>query len=216
MIKYSKDIEESMARIKREDAEDAPYRNAKLSNWKPEALEPTFRDGVERKTPKEPIDRDKLNSIIDDLNKTDDQDMNVPNIRYRLLKDLPTFKAGGTFHLNAKGNLVSDNEFSKGIVAYARSTLAKFPNILTDWFEEIKAEPLIKDEKVRKAVRAWADVLEIDEAEFYGAGTWIGFRSRDSRTGCSSKFEVDCFGSDNTLVPFRRYTIAELCGEEEE
>lgn len=74
-------------------------------------------------------------------------------------------------------------------------------------------EPLIKDEKIRKAVRAWADVLEIDEAEFYGAETWIGFRSRDSRTGWLSKFEVDCFGSDNTLVPFRRYTIAELCGE---
>lgn len=30
MIKYSKDIEESMARTKREDAEDAPYRNAEL------------------------------------------------------------------------------------------------------------------------------------------------------------------------------------------
>lgn len=83
-----------------------------------------------------------------------------------------------------------------------------------DEYEAYKPkEPLIKDEKIRKAVRAWADVLEIDEAEFYGAETWIGFRSRDSRTGWLSKFEVDCFGSDNTLVPFRRYTIAELCGE---
>ena len=29
--------------------------------------------------------------------------------RYKLKKDLPTFKAGGTFHINDKGNLVSDN-----------------------------------------------------------------------------------------------------------
>ena len=28
----------SIERIKQEDAEDAPYRNAKLSNWKPEIL----------------------------------------------------------------------------------------------------------------------------------------------------------------------------------
>ena len=46
--------------------------------------------------------------------------------QYKLKKDLPTFKAGGTFHINDKGNLVSDNEFSKGIVAYSKSTLDKF------------------------------------------------------------------------------------------
>ena len=46
--------------------------------------------------------------------------------KYKLKKDLPTFKAGGTFHINDKGNLVSDNESSKGIVAYSKSTLDKF------------------------------------------------------------------------------------------
>lgn len=92
----------------------------------------------------------------------------------------------------------------------AYDTLAEFNE---EW-EDYK-EPLIKDEKIRKAVRAWADVLEIDEVEFYGAKTWIGLRAKNTGTGWSSKFELDYFGSENTLVPFRTYTIAELCGEEE-
>ena len=71
--KYSKGIEESMARTKREDAEDAPYRNAKLSNWKPEALEPTFRETIERKTPKEPIDKVKLNDLIEKIHEDEEE-----------------------------------------------------------------------------------------------------------------------------------------------
>lgn len=84
-----------------------------------------------------------------------------------------------------------------------------------EWEDYKPVEPLIKDEKIRKAVRAWADVLEIDEVEFYGSETWIGFRAKITGTGWSSKFELDYFGSGNTLVPFRTYAIAELCGEEE-
>lgn len=70
--------------------------------------------------------------------------------RYKLKKDLPTFKAGGTFHINDKGNLVSDNESSKGIVAYSKSTLDKFPSILTDWYEEYEErDPLAKEAFVK-------------------------------------------------------------------
>lgn len=83
-----------------------------------------------------------------------------------------------------------------------------------DYYVE-PAEPLIKDEKVRKAVRAWADVLEVDKVEFYGSETWIGLMAKNAGTGWSSKFELDYLGSENTLIPFRTYTIAELCGEEE-
>ena len=45
--------------------------------------------------------------------------------QYKLKKDLPAFKAGGIFRINDKGNLVSDNKSSKGIVAYSKSTLDK-------------------------------------------------------------------------------------------
>ena len=54
--------------------------------------------------------------------------------RYKLVKNLPTFKKGTKFHISADGNLVLDSNF---IVAYAKSTLEKFPKILKDWFEEI-------------------------------------------------------------------------------
>ena len=55
---------------------------------------------------------------------------------YKLLKDLPTFKAGDLFYINPdQGCLVQKDTL---ILAYAKRTLDKFPNILTDWFEEIE------------------------------------------------------------------------------
>ena len=57
--------------------------------------------------------------------------------RYKLLKDLPTFKAGDLFYISEYGALVYDDG-GYGVMAYAQSTLDRFPNILTEWFEEIK------------------------------------------------------------------------------
>ena len=74
--------------------------------------------------------------------------------QYKLKKDLPTFKAGDTFHINDKGNLVSDNESSKGIVAYSKSTLDKFPSILTDWFEEYEEQDPLAKEALIKYLKA--------------------------------------------------------------
>ena len=64
--------------------------------------------------------------------------------RYELKKDLPTFKAGETFHLSGMGNLIHESD---GVVAYSWSTINKFPNILTDWFEEIKETTRWKPKK---------------------------------------------------------------------
>ncbi len=59
--------------------------------------------------------------------------------RYKLLKDLPTFKAGDLFYISQYGDLIHDGgDF--GVTAYARQTLDMFPNILTEWFEEIQEE----------------------------------------------------------------------------
>lgn len=54
---------------------------------------------------------------------------------YKLLKDLPTFKAGDEFYLDKEGNLRFEENVN--IVAYHHSTLESFPNALKDWFEEI-------------------------------------------------------------------------------
>ena len=60
--------------------------------------------------------------------------------RYRLLKDLPTFKAGDLFYISEYGALVHNGGDPDGynVMAYAQSTLEMFPNILTEWFEEIR------------------------------------------------------------------------------
>lgn len=54
--------------------------------------------------------------------------------RYRLKRDLPTFKAGEVFYVKEKGNLA---RVSDGVSIYSKKTMDNFPNILTDWFEEI-------------------------------------------------------------------------------
>lgn len=75
---------------------------------------------------------------------------------YKLLKDLPTFKAGEEFFISENGNLIAGTpEKPKKVIvgtgdsivpieldlmAYAKETLEQFPNILMDWFEEIKFE----------------------------------------------------------------------------
>ena len=78
-----------------------------------------------------------------------------------------------------------------------------------DWEAFEPKEPLIKDEKIRKAVRAWAEALGLQEVycasngyEIYGGiDDWV------------IQFEGEPF-------PFadinKLYTIDELCGEEEE
>ena len=55
--------------------------------------------------------------------------------RYELKKDLPTFKAGEIFYLSDMGNLMRESD---NVPAYSWSTIDKFPNILAEWFEEIK------------------------------------------------------------------------------
>lgn len=55
--------------------------------------------------------------------------------RYKLKRCLPTFKAGEIFYLSDNGNLIRESD---NIPAYSWSTIDKFPNILTDWFEEVK------------------------------------------------------------------------------
>lgn len=54
--------------------------------------------------------------------------------RYKLLKELPTFKAGDEFYIDSNNDLRLKGRY---IIAYNHYTLEKFPNILTDWFEEI-------------------------------------------------------------------------------
>lgn len=61
--------------------------------------------------------------------------------RYKLKKDLPTFKAGQECWLGPDGELRT-HTIEDGInTVYSAGIMRKFPNILTDWFEEIPETP---------------------------------------------------------------------------
>ena len=70
-------------------------------------------------------------------------------------------------------------------------------------------KPLINDKKIRKAVRAWAEACDIESCYL------------DCGEFCTKHREINCcigFGESVSEIPLKEkhYTIAELCGEEEE
>ena len=73
-----------------------------------------------------------------------------------------------------------------------------------EWEDYAPAEPLIKDEKIRKAVRAWAEATGTRSVNYWGD---IESQQRDAKISFDSGLGIN-HGDD--------YTIAELCGEEEE
>lgn len=83
-----------------------------------------------------------------------------------------------------------------------------------EWEDYEPKEPLIKDEKIRKAVRAWAEANAIDSGNYYN--TDIKFNVTEHRLKwIQTAIEFnDIMGLDN-LEDGETYTIAELCGEEE-
>lgn len=82
----------------------------------------------------------------------------------------------------------------------------------SEWEDYKPAEPLIKDEKIRKAVRAWAEANEISQAQFDRYTS--GFSASDDGHNLLSMISFDGFVF--MFVDGEYYTIDELCGEEEE
>ena len=82
---------------------------------------------------------------------------------------------------------------------------------LNDEWEDYKpAEPLIKDEKIRKAVRAWAELIPSAQ---------VRYDHSDGRFYTHSDYIVPysiSFPAILGLDEMTDYTIAELCGEGEE
>ena len=99
--------------------------------------------------------------------------------RYKLKKDLPTFNAGEIFYLSDSGNLIRESD---NVPAYSWSTIDKFTNILTDWFEEIK-------ESTR-----WKPEISNDYYYISGDGHVYDNSWDDSRFVDNGRFEIgNCF-----------------------
>ena len=83
------------------------------------------------------------------------------------------------------------------------------------WEDYKPSEPIIKDEKIRKAVRAWAEADEVTKVRVYaiGGGEYSELYAQDKgvtdgriRMSIKTQYSID-WGDE--------YTIEELCGEEE-
>lgn len=90
-----------------------------------------------------------------------------------------------------------------------RKTYQSLAELNSEWEDYKPTEPLIKNEKIRKAVRAWAEANEITQVSHDAC--WNAFRCSDFVIA----FDYD-FDRHDGFEDMKSYTIAELCGEEEE
>lgn len=101
-------------------------------------------------------------------------------LRYKLKKDTPAFKAGTECYIEEAGNMVPCRGISYTIVH--KDQLEKNPNILTDWFEEIK-------ESTR-----WKPEMRHDYYYISGDGHVYDNSWDDSRLVDNGRFEIgNCF-----------------------
>lgn len=95
---------------------------------------------------------------------------------------------------------------------FDRKTYNSLAELNADWEDYKPKEPLIKDEKVRKAVRAWADACCIELIEITHSRKSI-LRAMDAIT---DNDEICINREIGQIVDEKVYNIDELCGEEEE
>ena len=106
-------------------------------------------------------------------------------------------------------------EFERGLVYIAEQIIKTFGK---DFGLEVQVpkqepkEPLIKDEKIRKAVRAWAEACRLKYATYKQSSN--EFYDPDTRGKFAIKFTLKPI--EVWLDDGKCYTITELCGEEKE
>lgn len=123
---------------------------------------------------------------------------------------------GGNMRLRNKktGEVREDSDLGKMLIRYAMPSYDSIAELCEEWEDYKPADPLIKDEKIRKAVRAWAETV-------FEWGKWTENKIRVGYEGddiyCFKIF--DCLFevplSEKEKISDKEYTIAELCGEEE-
>lgn len=107
-------------------------------------------------------------------------------------------------------NIIGEQEFFRVYTDAGWADYNSLAELNEEWEDYKPAEPLIKDEKIRKAVRAWAEALNADEVRYNSCAEYS-----------EGRFEAEMGMAD---IDFGRvigledgnYTIAELCGEEGE
>ena len=117
--------------------------------------------------------------------------------------------------------LTLDSDHSSSLADFGGKILIEFDDkecpydtladLCNDWEDYKPTEPLIKDEKIRKAVRAWAEAVGTDSA-FVEKWAYDGDQFVLSDELAEIHFRIT---TPKEIKTYKRYTIAELCGEEE-
>lgn len=119
-----------------------------------------------------------------------------------IMIDEPSVKVMGIDSVNRKGCYKSIAELNE------------------EWEDYKPAEPLIKDEKIRKAVRAWAEVNDykkcIVRVYDYDSRGICFKKGVTSFLSCETRLGITFLNIDINIKTEEPYTITELCGEEEE
>lgn len=109
-----------------------------------------------------------------------------------------------------KGNFIINKDHFECVDLDCVPLYFSLSDLLAEWEDCKPAEPLIKDEKIRKAIRAWTEALEENTIRFDRVSQGFSFGNGNEY----SSINFDGFVFD--LVDGKKYTLAELCGEEEE
>lgn len=108
------------------------------------------------------------------------------------------------------------NKKTGKIIKMFNNTDGILPNTLAELneeWEDASAEPLIKDEEIREAVRTWADTYEI-VAVRHKVLSFDKIKHSVIETGYGSDYTAITLETELDLTDGETYTIAELCGEE--
>lgn len=78
-----------------------------------------------------------------------------------------------------------------------------------------RKEPLIKDKKIRKAVRAWAEIFDEISLRAVVNEDFISLFCDMEHYPASPEMDISPESFGGGVISDRYYTIAELCGEED-
>ena len=93
---------------------------------------------------------------------------------------------------------------------YKERYYSSLAELNAEWEDYTPKEPLFTDEKIRKAVRAWAEANDVQEVDYWNSD----YRFQDVQGVSSISFEKNPIETKNRYGD-DVYTITELCGGEE-
>lgn len=130
---------------------------------------------------------------------------------YKLAKDLPTFEKGELFYMDGSGSLCRAKD---DILAYYYTTVAKFPNILGDWFVEIPAPE--RDSKTKHAFMEYLSNHR-EERFFQAVRNFADDYLRcDEYLNCIAYIKVDDYNVQNSPVDTFYWECDKMLKEDDE